>query len=83
MIQGKSAFFLRFTIWSENYRVGQWACVFFKRMQRSCVLLRTLEKNAMFSRSFAFFIKRTLRSLHSFTFFIKEPGVLCVLLRSL
>ena len=27
--------------------------------------------------------KRTLRSLRSFTFFIKECGVLCVLLRSL
>ena len=33
--------------------------------------------------SFAFFCKRTLRSLHSFTFFAKECCVLCVLLRSL
>ena len=60
-----------------------WAYVLFKRTQHSCVLLRSFQKNATFSRSFAFFIKRTLRSLRSFTFFIKERSVLCVLLRSL
>ena len=64
-----------------------WACVFFKRTQRSCILLRSFQKNEMFSRSFAFFIKRTLHSssssLRSFTFFIKERCFLCVLLHSL
>ena len=44
------------------------------------VLLRSYQKNATFSHSFAFFIKRTLPS---FTFFIKERCVLCVLLRFL
>ena len=34
-------------------------------------------------RSFAFFCKRTLHSLHCFTFFAKERCILCVLLRSL
>ena len=33
--------------------------------------------------SFVFFIKRKLRSLLSFTFFIKERCILCILLRSL
>ena len=60
-----------------------WAYILFKRTQRSCILLRSFQKNAAFSRSFAFFIKRTPRSLHSFMFFIKERCVLCVLLRSL
>ena len=49
----------------------------------ACVLLLSFQKNATFSRSFAFFIKRMLCSLRSFTFFIKERWVLCVLLRSL
>ena len=60
-----------------------WAYILFKRTQRSCFLLRSFQKNAAFSRSFAFFIKRTPHSLHSFMFFIKERCVLCVLLRSL
>ena len=49
-----------------------WASVLFKRTQRSRVHLRSFQKNKTFSRSFALFIKRTLRSL-----------VLCVLLHSL
>ena len=75
-----------------------WANVLFKRTQCSCILLRSFQKNTLFSHSFVFFIKRMLRSLRSFTFFIKECcvllffyvlycikeyGVLCVLLRSL
>ena len=63
--------------------VQGWANVLFKRMQCSCVLLSYFQKNATFSCSFAFFIKRMMRSLHSFTFFRKESCVLCVLLRSL
>ena len=48
------------------YSMSQdWACVLFKRMQRSCVLY-----------------KRMWRSFRSFAFFIKERGVLCVLLLS-
>ena len=55
--------------------------------------MRSFQKNAMFSCSFAFFIKRRLHSLRSFIFFIKEPaffaffikerGVFCILLSSL
>ena len=58
--------------------------------------IRSFQKNAMFSRSFAFFskeqnvlhsfaffIKRKLHSLRSFMFFTKERCVLCILLRSL
>ena len=78
-----------------------WASVLFKRMQRSRILLHSFQKNETFWRSFAFFIKRllrslrsffyvlykrtlrSLRSLRSFTLFIKERGVLCVLLHSL
>ena len=60
-----------------------WACILFKRMQRSCVILLSFQNNAMFSRSFTFFIKRMLRSLRSFTFFIKECSILCILLCSL
>ena len=65
-----------------SYAQG-WASVLFKRAQRSRVLLRSFQKNETFTRSFTFFIKRTLRSLRSFMFFIKESCVLCVLLRSL
>ena len=80
---------------AHSARLSQgWAYVLFKRMQRSCVLLRSFQKNATFSRSFAFFIKRALlslryftffikRTLRSFKFFMKECGVLCVLLHSL
>ena len=64
-------------------RDGQWACIRFKRILCSCILLRSLQKNAAFFtffcvpykrmrcslRSFAFFIKRTRRSLRSFAFF--------------
>ena len=63
----------------KSYAQG-WTYVLFKS---SWVLLRSFQKNEMFSRSFAFFIKRTKHSLRSLTFFIKECGVLCVLLRSL
>ena len=55
-----------------------WACILFKRTQRSCILLHSFQKNATFSRSFAFFkknaaffaffyvlYKRTLHSLRS------------------
>ena len=41
-----------------------------------CVLYK---KNAAFFAFFYVLYKRTLRSLRSFTFFIKECGVLCVL----
>ena len=54
-----------------------WACILFKRVQHSCILLHSFQKNATFSCSF---IKRTLLS---FTFFIKEHCVLCILLCSL
>ena len=60
-----------------------WASVLFKRTQCCCILLRSFQKNEMFLHSFAFFIKRTLRSLHFYTFFIKERYILCVLLCSL
>ena len=60
-----------------------WAYVLFKITQRSCVLLHSFQNNEQFSRSFAIFIKRTKHSLRSFTFIIKERGVLCVLLCSL
>ena len=39
------------------------------------------ERNVL--HSFAFFCKRMLRSSRSFTFFVKERCILCVLLRSL
>ena len=45
-----------------------------------CVLYK---KNAVFFAFFYVLYKIMRRSLHSFTFFIKECGVLCVLLRSL
>ena len=51
--------------------------------QKNATFLRSFLKNATFPRYFAFFIKRTLRSLCSFTFFMKERYLLCVLLRSL
>ena len=51
--------------------------------------IRSFQKNAMFLRSFPFFIKecsvlcvlykRMRRPLHSFLFFIKERNALCVL----
>ena len=48
-----------------------------------CVLLRSFEKKAVFFAFFCILYKRTLRSLRSFTFFLKECCVLCILLRSL
>ena len=75
-----------------------WASVLFKRTQRSHILLRSFKrtkcsrvcilykKNAAFFVFFYILYKRTLRSLHSlrsFTFFIKECSVVCILLRSL
>ena len=62
-----------------------------------CILLRSLQKNVAFFAFFYVLKKRmqkspktrkkerkrTLRSLCSFAFLIKECGVLCVLLRSL
>ena len=55
--------------------------------------MHSFHKNPTFLRSFAFFSKecnvlaffknRMQHSLHSFTFFIKERCVLCVLLHSL
>ena len=64
-------------------RVGQWAYVLFKRTQHSCVLLHSLWKNVSFFAFFYILYQRMFRSLHSFTFFIKECGVLCVFLGSL
>ena len=70
--------------WFRGYTFSQgWASVLFKRTQRSRFLLLYFQKNEMFLRSFAFFIKRTLDSLRSFTFVIKERCVLCVHIRSL
>ena len=60
-----------------------WASVLFKRMQRSCVLFRSLQKNAAFFAIFSVLYKRTPRSLHSFPFFIKERKIFYVLFRSL
>ena len=57
-------------------RVGQ---TFFSKERN----VFSFQKNATFSHSFAFFLKRMLRSLRSFKFFIKERCVLCVLLCSL
>ena len=54
--------------------------------QKNATFLRSFaffSKVKTLSYSFAFFIKRTLHSLRSFTFFIKERCILCVLLRSL
>ena len=45
-----------------------------------CILFRSLQKNMAFSAFFYNLCKRMLRSLHSFTFFVKEHNVLCVLL---
>ena len=47
------------------------------------VLLRSLLKNAAFFAFFSVLYKRMRRSLLSFPFFMKEHGILCVLLRSL
>ena len=66
----KNVTFLRsFVFFSKECNVLTFFCVLYK-------------KNAAF---FAFFYvyKRMLRSLCSFTFFIKECGFLCILLRSL
>ena len=72
-----------------------WASVLFKRTQRSHILLRSFKrtkrsrvcilykKNAAFFVFFYILYKRTLRSLRSFTFFIKERSVVCILLHSL
>ena len=57
-----------FSLWDKQ----GWAHVLFKRTQRSCVLLHSFQNNETFSRSFAFYLKRTKHSLHSFTFFIKK-----------
>ena len=43
-----------------------------RSFQKNTTFLRSFQKNTTFSCSFVFFIKRTLRSLHSFMFFIKE-----------
>ena len=56
-------------IYWKKTRVGQWHAFFLK------------ERNVL--HSFAFFCKRTLRTLRSFTFFAKECCILWVLLRSL
>ena len=75
------AFFILFptTLWWPP-RVGLLGMHYF---QKNATFLRSFEKKATFSHSFAFFIKRMLCSLHSFTFFIKECCVLCILLCSL
>ena len=70
----------------QIYLYQGWAPVLFKRMQHSCVLFRSLEKNVAFFAFFAFFpvlYKRTKCFLRSFPFFIKERNNLCVLFRSL
>ena len=45
--------------------------------------MRSFQKNAHLLAFFCVLYKRTLCSLHSFMFFIKERCVLCILLRSL
>ena len=50
----------------------QRSALFCKRTKRSCVLLRSLQKNKMFSAFFYILCKRMLRSLRSFTFLSKE-----------
>ena len=59
-----------FTFFSKERNILAFFCVLYK-------------KNAAFFAFFYVLYKRMRRSLRSFTFFIKECGVLCVLLRSL
>ena len=54
--------YIHLYIFIEKKNKG-WACILFKRTQRSRILLRSFQKNETFLCSFAFFIKRTLRSL--------------------
>ena len=58
--------------------------VFFSKERNVLVFFSVLyKKNAAFFAFFYVLYKRTRCSLRSFTFFIKECSVLCVLLRSL
>ena len=67
----KNVTFLRsFVFFSKERNVLTFFCVLYK-------------KNAAFFAFFYVLYKRMLRSLCSFTFFIKECGFLCILLRSL
>jgi len=54
---------------SISTRVGH---AFFSKEQHSCILLRSFEKNTALFVYFYVLLKRTQRSLHSFTFFCKE-----------
>ena len=80
-----SFFFVADTVWWPEH-VELMAGLGKHSFQKNATFSRSFvffSKDKTFSHSFAFFIIRTLRSLHSFTFFIKECGVLCVLLCSL
>ena len=67
----KNVTFLRsFVFFSKERNILTFFCVLYK-------------KNAAFFAFFYVLYKRMLRSLCSFTFFIKECGFLCILLRSL
>ena len=68
--QKNATFSHSFAFFSKERNVLAFFCVLYK-------------KNETFSALFYVLYKRTLRSLRSFMFFIKECGVLCVLLRSL
>ena len=73
---------------SHHTHTQGWACILFKRTQRSCILfkrtlrsLHSFEKNAALFAFFYVLLKITLRSLRSLTFFCKarcalwRPGV--------
>ena len=57
-------------------------CNVLRSFEKERNVLRSFAKERNILRSFAFFCKRLLHSLRSFTFFAKERCVLCVLLRS-
>ena len=52
-------------------RVGKWASILFKRTRILAFFCVLYKKNVAFFVFFYILYKRTLRSLHSFTFFIK------------
>ena len=66
--QKNATFLPSFVFLSKERNILAFFCVLYKKCCILCVLLHSN--------------KRTLRSLHSFTFFIKERGVLWVLLHS-
>ena len=69
--------------WAKECYVLAFFCILFKRTQCLTFFCVLYKKNAAFFAFFYVLYKRMLRSLCSFTFFIKECGFLCILLRSL